>query len=461
MSNEKVSWDKMKWKYMLKNGKIFNLIENCYSEMNNGLICDNNSSLKMLESHVYNLPNSNVNGTYYGIDWGGSNVRIIRMHFKGFGDTNPDVHQIKFKIPNDMKTCDNPDMLFDYIAKNMYNEMKKFNEIDGDKIYSVGFCFSFPIKQVSLKDGILLKWTKGFNVGGTVNKNITDLMDKAFAKYNLPCKIDAIINDTVGTLISSAFYHNNVRIGVIVGTGTNAAYIEPKNNNEIINIEWGNFNKELPIINETDGLMDTYTAYPGSYLAEKMISGHYIGEIVRLILLQLFGERIIKYGKQTPLNIKFSQNGVFLTRLLKFYMNNDINSGLKMIQNEYSLTDFNKNDIELIMDVCRIITHRSADICCSFLIAVMIKTGFLKRTDNTNQCQFILNDDYNGNDIKIGIDGGVYHNNPCYKPRLRYTLTKMVGMDISDKIKIVHAQDGSGIGAVLVVAALKQKRSKL
>ena len=31
-----------------------------------------------------------------------------------------------------------------------------------------------------------------------------------------------------------------------VGTGSNAAYIEPSKDGEIINIEWGNFNKQLP-----------------------------------------------------------------------------------------------------------------------------------------------------------------------------------------------------------------------
>ena len=32
----------------------------------------------------------------------------------------------------------------------------------------IGFTFSFPVKQTSVDSGILIKWTKGFAVSGTV-----------------------------------------------------------------------------------------------------------------------------------------------------------------------------------------------------------------------------------------------------------------------------------------------------
>lgn len=36
----------------------------------------------------------------------------------------------------------------------------------------------------------------------------------------------AVLNDTVGTLMACAFKENSCEIGVIVGTGTNACYME-------------------------------------------------------------------------------------------------------------------------------------------------------------------------------------------------------------------------------------------
>lgn len=42
----------------------------------------------------------------------------------------------------------------------------------------------------------------------------------------------AVLNDTVGTLMACAFKENSCQIGVIVGTGTNACYMEKIKNCE-------------------------------------------------------------------------------------------------------------------------------------------------------------------------------------------------------------------------------------
>ena len=62
------------------------------------------------------------------------------------------------------------------------------------------------------------------------------------------------MNDTTGCLIACAYKHPDCRIGIIVGTGTNASYVEkvgmaelyeghrPSTDSEVvINTEWGAF----------------------------------------------------------------------------------------------------------------------------------------------------------------------------------------------------------------------------
>ena len=61
------------------------------------------------------------------------------------------------------------------------------------------------------------------------------------------------MNDTTGCLIAGAYKHPNCRIGIIIGTGTNAAYVEnldivdlyegdrTSNREVAINTEWGAF----------------------------------------------------------------------------------------------------------------------------------------------------------------------------------------------------------------------------
>lgn len=78
--------------------------------------------------------------------------------------------------------------------------------------------------------------------------------------YSFLYKIAALVNDTVGTLLAHSYKHPNTFIGAIFGTGTNGAYVEdtrgiktmttPTTEEMIINIEWGNYDKDkrfLPV----------------------------------------------------------------------------------------------------------------------------------------------------------------------------------------------------------------------
>jgi len=114
-------------------------------------------------------------------------------------------------------------------------------------------------------------------------------------------EINAIINDTVGTLVAHSYGDPGTRVGVILGTGTNAAYVEqasripkykgdiPPSGEMVINIEWGAFDNEKVVlpITKYDVMLDRETPNPGWQTFEKLISGMYLGEIVRLALMDL------------------------------------------------------------------------------------------------------------------------------------------------------------------------------
>jgi len=52
------------------------------------------------------------------------------------------------------------------------------------------------------------------------------MLNQAFIRKGLNVKVTALVNDTVGTLISHAYNDPQTLVGVILGTGTNAAYVE-------------------------------------------------------------------------------------------------------------------------------------------------------------------------------------------------------------------------------------------
>ena len=108
--------------------------------------------------------------------------------------------------------------------------------------------------------------------------------------------------------MSCAWKNPKCRIGMIIGTGTNACYLEDidnvgtwdEDNNEpkhvIINTEWGAFGNqgELDfILTKWDKEVDRESINPGKQLFEKMISGMYMGEVVRQVIVDLIEEGLI------------------------------------------------------------------------------------------------------------------------------------------------------------------------
>lgn len=46
----------------------------------------------------------------------------------------------------------------------------------------LGFTFSFPLLQLGLTKGLLVRWTKGFNCAGVVGEDVVQLLKDAIAK---------------------------------------------------------------------------------------------------------------------------------------------------------------------------------------------------------------------------------------------------------------------------------------
>lgn len=119
---------------------------------------------------------------------------------------------------------------------------------------------------------------------------MVELLTAAIKKRNdVKILICAILNDTTGTLMSCAWKHQNCKIGLIVGTGSNICYVENANKAElfeksdkdenekiVINTECGSFGDHGSIDefrNEYDRIIDANSLNQKNQLFEKMISG--------------------------------------------------------------------------------------------------------------------------------------------------------------------------------------------
>jgi hexokinase len=258
---------------------------------------------------------------YMAVDLGGTNFRVcsIQLH----GDSTFGLQQSKVKIPASlMKPPTTSKQLFRFLALQIELFLKehhceqyashvqavKAGEAPTIKVYDMGFTFSFPVSQVAINSGHLIRWTKGFDIPDAVGQDICLLLQTEIDALMLPVRVAALVNDTVGTLMARSYTSpgqgTGTLLGAIFGTGTNGAYVEKlervtklkdttgintSTGLMIINTEWGSFDNVMKSLPNTkyDRDLDATTPNPGIQMFEKRISGMYLGEILRRAIVHL------------------------------------------------------------------------------------------------------------------------------------------------------------------------------
>jgi hexokinase len=174
----------------------------------------------------------------------------------------------------------------------------------------IGFCFSYPTEMTPDLDGRLLKLTKEIAVRDVEGAMVGENLFKALRQigYRGEKKI-VVLNDTVATLLAGQTVTMercyDSFISLILGTGTNTAYIEENSRikklsglasgrSMIINVEAGSY-AQAPR-GKLDLELDRELSDPGFYVFEKMISGAYLGKLVWKALQKAAAEGIFSPG---------------------------------------------------------------------------------------------------------------------------------------------------------------------
>lgn len=249
---------------------------------------------------VMALPTGHETGTYLALDMGGTNLRVCEITLpeeKG----EFDVTQSKYRMPEELKSGKSED-LWEYIADCLEQFLDYHHKGENIQDMPLGFTFSYPATQDYVDHGVLQRWTKGFDIDGVEGHDVVPLFEEALAKRGLPIKVTALINDTTGTLVASGYTDDQIKIGCIFGTGCNAAYFEncgsipklahyklPPDMPMAINCEYGAFDSEHVVLPRTpyDIIVDRDSPRPDQQAFEKMIAGLYLGELFRLVLVDL------------------------------------------------------------------------------------------------------------------------------------------------------------------------------
>ena len=149
---------------------------------------DHNSSIKMFITYVHSLPDRSEVGEYLALDLGGSNFRVLKIVIKEDGTIEQEASLEKLSDEKIRGT--HQEVLFDYIAESV---IRFANKHDIDATLPLGFTFSFTVNQSSLTSGILVRWTKDFDVKGAIGEDVVQLLMQALKRKNVSSLLFLIV----------------------------------------------------------------------------------------------------------------------------------------------------------------------------------------------------------------------------------------------------------------------------
>ncbi|KAK8104641.1 hexokinase [Apiospora kogelbergensis] len=346
--------------------------------------------------------------------------------------------------PDAIKTSTSEE-LWALISDSIRDFIEEFKLHDGSpEPLPLGLTFSYPLEQDYIDHGRLKTWTKGFDIKGMEGEDI--------AKQNSPVKLVSVINDTTGAMIASAYRDPETIVGGIFGTGCNAAYMEnvgsiPKLKTTLpadvmmaINCEYGAFDNSHKVLPRTkyDIEICRESVRPDEQAFEKMSAGLYLGEIFRLVMLDLHEQGLVFRGQNAfdKLNQAFKLDTEFL-------------SGLEHDTDEQIVARFEKTlqlkatRDELIVSrrVSEAIAIRGARLCVTGIAAIIKKKGVTKG--------------------HVAADGSVAIKHPGFRKRWTQAMAEVLDWPsdrTEDPITMTSAEDGSGIGAAVISAMTIQRK---
>lgn len=422
------------------------IISDFHSEMRKGL-SGHESSLKMIPSFI-DRPKGDEKGRFIALDLGGTNCRVLAVELDGKGNSIVSAVS-KFAIPK-KDTPETGERLFDFIADCIDSFLTE-NNIDRKKFYDLAFTFSFPVEQTNIIAGKLIVWTKGFTAKGVEGEDVIVLLNGALRRKGITCiKVAVLANDTVGTLAARSYSDSTCDMGVIMGTGTNACYREMLSNIPklkglssevymIVNMEWGNFDKLK--LTRYDKQLDEASVNPGAMYLEKMVSGMYLGELTRLILMDLIKKDLI-FSNKTGAAESFKKKGSLKTEHMSL-IEGDETANLDKTEeflNNSGITNTTLQDRTILKRLCGFVSARAARLGAAAISAVI--TWMDPELEDMHT---------------VAIDGSLFEKYPGFGAKMMDVFKKLCGRK-AEKITLVHSKDGSGEGAAIIaaVAALSE-----
>uniref|UniRef100_A0A670I731 Phosphotransferase n=1 Tax=Podarcis muralis TaxID=64176 RepID=A0A670I731_PODMU len=262
---------------------------------------------------------------------------------------------------------------------------------------------------------------------------------------NYQIEVIAVINDSVGTLLSCHSEKEPCEVGLVIDAGTNCGYVEELQHIAglehgagcmCINTEWSSFGKlgELnDITTEFDLQMDKQSMDRGKNMFEKLVGSIYLCDTIRVTLATLAEKGDIFSGVLTP------------TLLTKGKM--ELQDIVDIIDEKVGLANTKNFLVRLgmvasnqdcfnVQQICQAVYVRSAKLCAAGLAGVLTHIRISQGLPHLK--------------IIVAVDGDMYKSRPQYGQILQETL-KSLAPDCT--VTFATSEHGCVFGAARVAAA--------
>merc|ERR1719250_288559 len=189
---------------------------------------------------------------------------------------------------------------------------------------------------------------------------------------------------------------------------------------------------------------------PGKQIYEKMISGMYMGELIRQVLVDLMKDDLIFVGADRERLLerglifvgadreRLLERGSFFTRYASEIESDPVGEYTRARQAMEELgmdpDEITDEDCSSLRYVCEAVSRRAS------MMASAGVTALLKKMDYK--------------DVVIAIDGSLFRFHPHFKNVMQSRISQLMGINF--KFDLLLSEDGSGRGAALVAAVLKR-----
>lgn len=386
------------------------------------------SEICMLPSYNDVLPTGRERGTYLALDVGGSTFRIALVELNGRQPNTKNMRIVamkSYKIDEKVRQRSGR-QFFEWMAEKIQHALAdpQLQSSTSTKSIPMGLAWSFPVEQTSIRGANLLDMGKGFRATeGILGQDLSELIMAPCRKRNLPVHMDSIINDSSATLLSRAYDDPSTRFAVILGTGFNISVHLPVSalanskfkgypqkwldqaTHVLVNTECSMFGKNVFPTTRWDEQLNSAHMRPDFQPFEHMISGRYLGEIVRLIIVEAVRTAGLFSGEMPDQLAEPYTLDTGTIAAMEMDNSKHLTHATALFQSKHPLSKpATYNDIQFVRQISQLVSHRAA----AFL-ATGIHALWLLRTESEGLTPATAGQ------LSIGCNGSVIEKYPLFR----------------------------------------------